>query len=326
MRVGMILAVTMSVAWAGVASGQATEDTIYLPPVEDTKEEVDQLTTDLTPAARLQEVLAAGNTKLAEAIAEHRQQRTFATKDKVYNLLGEISGQVIQEISNLEANRDRIRDSVRTMLRKVEGVHENLDVRKADLARRGEELKTQVEELEAELRRLARAIRRNPENEEDLRREFRRKLVIAKRLSRQYRAVVSHDKVHDSFAQQVDKVVTFLGRLDDNLDMLLNGLTEQKNLLVMKVQLLRDSAEVEQWLRDVSAADHGVVAVATRIIELQKALEQFDAATDLIVRMDDMTDVIDAIPDISIFELPEGGDVLDARQVEDRYIDYYLGG
>ena len=82
---------------------------------------------------------------------------------------------------------------------------------------------------------------------------------------------------------------------------------------------------IEQWLRDVSMTDNGVVAVAARIMELQKSLAQFDAATDLIVQMNDMADVIDTIPDVSIFDVADAdGNVLEAQVIEDKYIDYYL--
>jgi hypothetical protein len=315
------------VAWCAVAYGQR-EGTIYLPPVEDTEEELGQLADDLTPADKLRQLLAEGNSELAQAIADHRAQRTFATKDRVYRLLAKLSEDVIEEIANLEGNEGRMRDSIRHMARKVSAVQENLGVRVEELDDMRDRAEREVSGLQDELRNLAREITQHPENETELRRQFRRKLVLAQRLSRQHAAYLSHRKLHMTFEEQLARVQSFLLQLDDNLDMLLGGLVEQKSLLVMRVQLLRDSAEVEQWLRDVGGKDESAVSVAARIIGLQKALDQFDAATDLIVKMNDVSDLIDMIPDLGALAAEEGDegnpDSLSARQIEDRYIEHFL--
>lgn len=310
---------------AAAAHGQAMEGTVYLPPVDDPNDEVAKLTEDLGPAAQLQEALVIGNSELAEAIEIHRQQRTFETKDNVYKILASLSGKVIEEITQLEANEARIRDNLKKMVRKVGAVRGNLDVRVKELARLQEEAREKVAELEEELRMLAREINANPENEEELRRQFRRMLLRAQRFSRQYKAYQSHVLLHRSFAKQVERVLQFLGYFDGNLDMLLQGLGEQRNFLVMKVQLLRDSAEMEQWLRDIGGSNEGVVTVATRILKLQESLGQFDTAMDLIVQLDSVSDVIDTIPDVALSELSDMQEGLrDPRRVEDQYIDHYL--
>lgn len=309
----------------GIVQTHAQEGTIYLPPVEDPKQEIAQLESDLTPAERLRTVLADGNRRLADAIGEHKRIRTFESKDKVYALLAELAQNVIREIGHLESNEGRMRDNITQMIRKVVAVKQNVGARVAELADMSELAKSRVEELESELRQLARDIQQNPENENDLRRVFRRRLVMAKRLSKQHRAYGNHSKLHASFGDQLERVQNFLNQLDGNLDMLLEGLSEQRSLIVMRVQLLRDSAEVEHWLRDVGSSGDSVMAVATRLIGLQRSLDQFDAATDLIVEMNDVSDLIDMIPDISVIEGDEGDSAgLSAKQIEDRYIDHYL--
>ncbi|MHC5109543.1 MAG: hypothetical protein ACYTHJ_06655 [Planctomycetota bacterium] len=317
-------AITMHVGLASVALGQS-EGTIYLPPVEDAQEELDQLTDDLTPAERLRQVLADGNKKLAEAIAEHQRVRSFETKDKVYALLVQLARATIAEIGRLESNEGRMRDSLRTMVRKVDAVRQNVATRIQELSENSELTEQRVRDLDDELRDLAREISRKPGNEKELRQQFRRKLVMAKRLSRQHGAYGNHKKLHTSFGEQLERVQSFLTQLDGNLDMLLEGLSEQRSLLVLRIELLRDSAEVEQWLRDVGGSGESVMAVATRLIGLQNSLEQFDAASDLIVKLDDVGDLIDLIPDLNVLE-GEAGNTgnLSAAQIEDRYIEHYL--
>jgi hypothetical protein len=302
-----------------------SEGTVYLPPVEDTQEEIDRLTSDLNPAEKLRKVLAEGNAELSAALEEHRRQRTYETKDAVYRLLAKLSGAVIEEIGHLEANESRMRDSLTDMVKKVTAVQSNVQVRMDELNGMQQQTRERLETIDNELRQLARAISLGPDDEEELRRTFRRKLLVAQRLSRQFEAYGSQQRLHDSFLVQLGRVQTFLGRLDGNLDMLLSGLGEQKTLLVMRVQLLRDSAEVEQWLRSVGDKEDSVIAVATRIIGVQKSLEQFEAATDLIVKMNDVADLIDMIPDIDALEAGadlEGQPTM--RQIEDQYIEHYL--
>lgn len=309
-----------------LAFAQEREGTIYLPPMENTEAEFEQLAIDLTPAQNLQKILAEGNAELAEAIENHKRQRTFATKDRVMELVAQLSAKTIDEIGNLRANEDRIRDGLRQMIRKVEKVQHNLGIRKEELNRLDQGTEHQAQALNLELRGLAETIREHPENEEELRRIFRRKLLEAQRLSRQHRAFAAHVKLHATFAEQVARASAFFQHLQSNLDMLLEGLGQQKDLLVMRVQLLRDGVEMEAWLRGEGNADNSVVVLAQRIRDLQNALQRFNVATDLIVELDDVSDLLGTMPTFDVLTAPDGDEgVTNARRIEDQYIDYFLG-
>jgi hypothetical protein len=194
-----------------------------------------------------------------------------------------------------------------------------------ELGRHKTDTEKRAEALKAELRDFAKQIRRQPENEDDLRRAFRRKLLELQRLSRQHQSFAAHQKLHVVFAEQVGRAEAFLQQLDGNLDMFLEALDQQKELLVMRVQILRDSAEMEAWLRDESGSDSNVLSIVAWIGDLQQSLKEFNAATDLTIQMDDVSDLITALPDLSLPGPMTGDNTFgDARILEEKYIDYFL--
>jgi hypothetical protein len=177
--------------------------------------------------------------------------------------------------------------------------------------------------IKDELRQLARRIKSDTDNPE-LRRQFRAKLFELRGMDNRHKTYRAHERLNQKFAGQIELAERFFAQLNNNTDQLIANLEEQKQFLVMKVGLLKDAAEMESWLRGESESNVSAFALMKKIGELSTALDKFDAATDVLVEMNDIGTLIESLPDASeIFGL-EGLSGRDGQSFEDKYVDYFL--
>jgi len=91
----------------------------------------------------------------------------------------------------------------------------------------------------------------------------------------------------------------------------------------MKVGLLKDAAEMESWLRGEGQNNASAFAMMKKIGELSKALGKFNAATDVMIEMNDIGTLVDSLPDAGDLFGWDGQNGSSERY-EDKYIEYFL--
>ena len=93
---------------------------------------------------------------------------------------------------------------------------------------------------------------------------------------------------------------------------------------MMKVGLLRDTAAMESWLRGEGESNVSAFAMMKKIGELSQALQKFNAATDVLVEMNDIGTLIESLPDASEIFGIDGVSSGKGGNFEDKYVDYFL--
>lgn len=301
---------------------QAVERTSYLPQFETTRSNVQALEENLAKTGELAEILRKGNDELSEAIKQYGQDHSTETKDRIYNLLGNLAGQTVRQIDDITANKDQMNDGVTQILYKMERIKTTLKNKQEKFADYIDKSRIEADKVKDQLRKLARKIKSDPENA-DLRKEFRSKLYALKRLDNRYKTYMAHNRLNAKFSEQVELAQQFFQQLDHNTDQLITNLQEQKEFLVMKVALLKDAAEMESWLRGEGQSNVSAFSMMKKIGELSKALEQFNAATDVLVETNDIGTLIESLPDASeIFGID--GISSKSGNSEDKYVEYFL--
>ena len=302
---------------------QAVERTSYLPQFEATRANVEALEENLAKTGELAEVLKKGNDELSEAIKQYGQDHSTETKDRIYNLLGSLAGKTVGQIDDIVANKDKMKDGVTQILYKMEHIKSTLKNKQGKFVDYIEKTRVEADKVKNQLRQLARRIKSDPENAE-LRKKFRSKLFALKGLDNKYKTYQAYDRLNAKFGKQVELAQQFFQRLDNNTDQLIANLEEQKEFLVMKVALLKDAAEMESWLRGEGESNVSAFAMMKKIGELSKALEKFNAATDVIIEMNDIGTLIDSLPDASEIFGIDGSTSSKGGNFEDKYIEYFL--
>lgn len=306
-----------------VSAEPLLERTGYLPQFESTKANLEVLEQSLAQTGELAEVLKKGNDELSEAVKQYNQDRSTETKDRIYNLLGGLAGKTVSQIDSITANQDQMKDGVREIVVKMMGMQTALTEKQQKFKIYTDELQKQAEQLKNELRTMARGIKADPENP-TLRREFRRKLYELKSLDKRYQTSLAHQRLNDKFSSQIQVAHDFFKQLDDNTDQLMVNLQEQREFLVLKIGLLRDAAEMESWLRDEGQGTTSAFGIMKNIAELSQALEKFNAATDILIEMNDIGTLIDSLPDAGELLGLENGSLKNGEKFEDKYVDYFL--
>lgn len=92
----------------------------------------------------------------------------------------------------------------------------------------------------------------------------------------------------------------------------------------MKVDLLRDAAEMESWLRGEGESNVSAFAMMKKISDLSQALQKFNAATDVLIEMNDIGTLIESLPDASEIFGIDGGSGSKGGNSEDKYVEYFL--
>ena len=301
---------------------QAVERTSYLPQFETTRTNVQALEENLAKTGALAEILKKGNDELSEAIKQYGQDHSTETKDRIYNLLGNLAGKTVRQIDDIVADKDKMKDGVTQILYKMGHIKSTLKNKQSKFVGYIKKSRIEADKVKEQLRQLARKIKSDPENTE-LRKEFRSKLFALKGLDNKYKTYMAHDRLNAKFSKQVELAQQFFQQLDNNTDQLIANLQEQKEFLVMKVALLKDAAEMESWLRGEGQSNVSAFSMMKKIGELSKALEQFNAATDVLIETNDIGTLIESLPDASeIFGID--GMKSKSGNFEDKYVDYFL--
>ena len=80
---------------------------------------------------------------------------------------------------------------------------------------------------------------------------------------------------------------------------------------------------MESWLRGESEGNNSAFALMTKIAELSTALEKFNAATDVLVELNDIDTLVGSLPDAGeIFGIGASGG--NGGSLEDKYVEYFL--
>lgn len=301
---------------------QVLEETSYLPQFETSRTEIQTLEENLAKTGALADILKKGNDELSEAIKQYDMDRSMETKDRVYGLLGDLASQTVTQIESIVANKDQMRDGVTQIIYKMSQINRTLAEKQKKFTAFLAKTQKEAAPLKAELKAMARKIRTNPENDE-LRREFRTQLYKLKHLDHRHKTYRAHERLNGKFAAQVKLAQQFFEGLNNNTDQLIANLEEQKEFLVMKVGLLKDAAQMESWLRGEGESNASAFSMMKRIGDLSQALEKFNAATDVLIEMNDIGTIIDGLPDAGeIFGIGTGGK--GGARFEDKYVDYFL--
>jgi len=314
--------VTAVLSSQGLAE-QAIERTSYLPQFETTRTNVQALEENLAKTSELAEILKKGNDELSEAIKQYGQDHSTETKDRIYNLLGNLAGTTVRQIDDITANKDKMKDGVTQILYKMGHIKSTLKNKQSKFVDYTEKTRIEADKVKDQLRQLARKIKSDPENA-DLRKEFRSKLFALKGLDNKYKTYQAYDRLNEKFTKQVELAQQFFQQLDNNTDQLIANLQEQKEFLVMKVALLKDAAEMESWLRGEGQSNVSAFTMMKKIGELSKALEKFNAATDVLIETNDIGTLIESLPDASEIFGIDGGSESKSGNFEDKYVEYFL--
>ncbi len=306
-----------------VSAEPLMETTSYLPQFETTRGNLETLEKSLAQTGELAEILKKGNDELSEAIKQYKQDRSTETKDRIYNLLGDLAGQTVSQIDGITSNKDAMKDGLSGIVFKMTTMKTTLSEKQQRFSRYSQELQNQAEQVKEELRDLARNIKSDPENN-NLRREFRRKLYELRSLDQRYKTSLAHQRLNNNFASQIGMAHDFFKQLNDNIEHLVVNLEEQREFMVLKIGLLRDAAQMEAWLRDEGQGTVSAFGMMTKITELSQALDKFNAATDVLIEMNDIGTLIDSLPDVDQLLGLEGISVQDGQSIEDQYVDYFL--
>jgi len=318
----LTLMLVIIVPGTSVLAEQAVEKTSYLPQFETTRTNVEALEENLAKTGELAEILKKGNDELSEAIKQYGQDHSTETKDRIYNLLGGLAGKTVRQIDDIVANKDKMKDGVTQILYKMDHIKTTLKEKEKKFADYIENTRKAADKVKDELRRLARNIKSDPESAE-LRKQFRTKLFKLRNLDNRHKTYQAHERLNAKFGKQVELAGQFFQRLQNNTDQLLSNLQEQKEFLVMKVGLLKDAAEMESWLRGESESNVSAFAMMKKTSELSQALEKFNAATDVLIEMNDIGTLIESLPDAGeIFGID--GTSGKGDNFEDKYVEYFL--
>ena len=86
---------------------------------------------------------------------------------------------------------------------------------------------------------------------------------------------------------------------------------------------VKDAAEMESWLRGEGQNNASAFAMMKKIGELSKALGKFNAATDVMIEMNDIGTLVDSLPDAGDL-FGWDGQKGSSERYEDKYIEYFL--
>ena len=171
----------------------------------------------LTQTGELAEILKKGNDELSEAIKAYQSDPTVAGKDRVYVLLGDLAGQTVKQIEGIVSNKDKIKDGLSEIVYKMDRIKLSLGEKQETFSKYAEEIVKQAGGVKDELRKLAKAIKKDPENKV-LRREFRRKLFELRNLDNRNKTYRAHQRLNQKFGEQVELAQQFFTQLDANME------------------------------------------------------------------------------------------------------------
>ncbi len=293
-----ILTLVISVIAPTALFAQSTvEGTGYLPKFEP-KSNMKVLEENLKKTGELADLLKNGNDELSEAVKQYKDNRQPDTKARVYNLLGELANKTVTQIDNIVSNKDRMKDGMLEMNYKMAKIKASLDERNNAFSQHDKTIHQEADELKKEMQDLARQIKNDPENQE-LRFQFRSKLIKLYHLDKRLKTIQAHKRLNTTFGEQLAKIDTFFRDMNQNMDHFVMNLKIQKQSLIEEIKLIQYSAELNDWLLAQTGDSQSAFAMIGKIKDLSSALKQFEVATDAMICMDDMNEIIQTLPDVS---------------------------
>ena len=218
-----------------VLAEQAIERTSYLPQFESVKANIQALEQNFAKTGQLADVLKKGNDELSEAIKQYSQNHSTETKDRIYNLLGDLATKSVGQIGDIVAKKDEMKDGTTEILYKMDSIKVTLKDRQKKFTTYIENTGKEADKAKNELRQMARKIKSDPNNAE-LRKQFRSKLFVLRGLDNRYKNYQAHQRLNEKFSKQVELAQQFFQRLANSTDQLISNLEEQKEFLVLRIQ------------------------------------------------------------------------------------------
>ncbi len=304
--VGILLAAMAGAALA--ADPEGIEITRFLPKFR-TDATVERIQDGLAPAKELDSVLKASTEKIWQLVEEYRKNPSHELEDKIYNAVAE-SGQIIVEhVTQIESQRDRLRDELRALNFNVGTVLRNIATYTTSLDGRVSDFVEEAKVLKDELTDIARDLIDQPDDFEK-RQLFRRKIIELKRLRYKLRLYERNKAMYAKLASQIGKVSHFFTRFESRLDTVLDSLAVQKRFIAMNLTALRDKAKVVAWLRGEANGSSGVAGMMKQLAELSSSIQSFEKVMDVMMNLGgDFDDFAGMLPELADPALGDDADV-----------------
>lgn len=303
-----LLVCTLSAALATQARAtdpEGIEITRFLPEFE-TQKAVERIEKGFAPAKDLDNTLKESTEKIWQLVEAYRQTPSTELEDQIYEAVAESGELIVEHISKLEGQRDRLRDELRELNVNVEGVVRNIETYTGTLDGRVKDVVEEAKALKNELKELARRLTDNPDDA-DARETFRKKIMELRRLQIKLRLYVRNKTMYAKLSEQIGKVSHFFGEFEGRLDTVLDSLALQKRLIAMNLTVLRDKAKVVAWLRGEATGQAGAAGLVKQLSQLSGSVQNFEKVMDVMMNLggdfDDFAEIVPELGDESLGEV-----------------------
>ena len=295
------------------ADSEGLEITRFLPKFK-TRRTVDRLESGLAPAKKLDSALRKSTERIWSLIEEYRKEPAPELEDQIYNAVAESGGVIVEHITQIEGQRDRMRDELRELNVNVAAVLRNIGQYTTALKGRQGDVVEEARALKEQLTTLAQHLVDNPEDKER-RNEFRRRVMELKRFRYKLRLYARNQQLYTKLAEQIAKVSHFFTLFEERLDGVLESLALQKRFIAMNLTALRDKAKVVAWLRGEAGGAGGVAAMMKQLADLAGSLQSFEKVIDVMMHLggdfDNFAEMCPALDDPVFKDSIVGDDDLD---------------
>jgi len=316
MRLSKIILACVVIAAAAPAllavDPEGVEVTRYLPEFQ-TQQTVEELKEGLAPARELDSKLGKRTDEIWKLVEQYRKSPSTELENRIYNKVAEAGELMVESISSIQSQRDRLRDELRKLNYNVGGILRNLENYTTSLDGRIGDVLEEAKPLKDELKALAQELRQDRENEE-LREQFRRKLLDFQRLRVKLKILRRNRDMYSSLADQIGSVSSFFENFDQRLDTVLQSLATHKKLIEMNLTVLRDKARVVAWLRGESAGGRGAGELVKQLRDLSGTIGDFQKITDVMMNLGtDFDSFTGLVPEIEGEGLVPAGELTDEK-------------
>jgi len=298
---GIVLAalVTLTLLPAALAvDPEGIEVTSYLPEFR-TDDAVGRIEDGLAPARELDSALKESTENIWQLVEDYRKSPSPELEAKIYNAVAESGNLIVEHISSIESQRDRLRDEVRALNFNIEGVMRNIRTYTQGLDGRVKDVVEEAEGLKDDLKNMAGALARDPQNQQK-RREFKAKILEFKRLQMKLAILQRNREMYAKLADQIGTVSGFFQAFDTRLDSVLESLAIQKKLIAMNLTVLRDKAKVVAWLRGEAGGRDGAAGLVRQLAELSSSISGFEKVMDVMMNLgSDFDDFAELVPELA---------------------------
>ncbi|MCD6404807.1 MAG: hypothetical protein J7M19_03165 [Planctomycetes bacterium] len=277
---------------------EGIEVTSYLPEFK-TDDAVGRIEEGLAPARQLDSALKESTEKIWQLVEDYRKSPSPELEGKIYNAVAESGKLIVEHISSIESQRDRLRDELRALTFNVEGVMKNIETYTEGLDGRVKDVVEEAGALKDELKAMARALAQNPDDKEK-RREFKAKILEFKRLQMKLAILQRNREMYAKLAEQIGTVSGFFQAFDTRLDSVLESLAIQKKLIAMNLTVLRDKAKVVAWLRGEAGGRDGAAGLVRQLAGLSASINGFEKVMDVMMNLgSDFDDFAELVPELT---------------------------